>query len=217
MVLAVDEAQLAGALRWQVVERLRLFALFSCGWALLHGAALTVISGSPPAWMWMQTIAFAVAAAVTYMVARRPLGVHTLNALGVGIGIWELSLIAQSARIADEVGFFWVTPLVIVAAGVVLLHRAWLVGYLVAGIGCAFALGRLENHAVSTDIVVMGSAAVTSLMLHEVGGGSPCGSRSCASATSSSAPPSSACSPISGRSSPIASRPRPRARACASS
>ena len=169
MVLEVDEAQLARALRRQVVERLRLFALFSCGWALLHGAALTMISGSPPAWMWMQTIAFAVAAAVTYVMARRPLGVHTLNALGVGIGIWELALIAQSARIADEIGFFWVTPLVLVAAGVVLLHRAWLVGYLVAGIGYAFALGRLENHAVSTDIVVMGSAAVTSLMLHEVG------------------------------------------------
>ena len=34
---------------------------------------------------------------------------------------------------------------------------------------CSDALGRLESHALTTDIVVMGSAAVTSLMLHEVG------------------------------------------------
>jgi signal transduction histidine kinase/CheY-like chemotaxis protein len=153
-----------------VVDRLRIYSGFGACWGVLQLGLFRLIHPSLGPLLYLATAGYAVCAAFAFGMARRlPFGSSGVTGVGVGLASLEFVVHALSVQQTGEQMYFTIAALILIAAGVLLLHLRWTIAFVVIGISLMLGIGRPPLHDLTSDLLVLTAAGVTSIVLHLVG------------------------------------------------
>jgi len=163
---ALDPAELERSLRQVVRDRLRIYAIFGAGWGVIQLGIFRVAHARTGYLPYAVDAGFVVACALAFAAARRALSSNITTGVGVALGVCQLAVHAAAVAGTGEQVYSFVAALVIAASGIMVLHTAWLVAFVVSGsvMMIASAPGDLR-----TPVLLFAAASTTSLVLHFVG------------------------------------------------
>jgi len=157
-------------LRRIAAERLRIYALALALWCLIQAVVLVGLSPEMLVTAQVANGVVILASVSAFRIGRSErFDASGITGFGVVLGLLQLAMLGVFVRATAQSMFFWLAPLALVGAGVLVLHRWWLICFLTGGTVITLALSRLPGHELGGDLLLLSAAGIISYMLHVVG------------------------------------------------